>query len=188
MNALIFDYGAGNLFSLVKALEFIGVSPRIETDLATCAQSGELLILPGVGAFGPAAERLGGAREQVAAQLRGGRPCVGICLGMQLLFTSSEEGPGAGLGVFEGPVRKLGTKRCPHLGWSKVGAGDYYFAHSYACHPAERSVVRASARFEAEEIAAIVKTARTIGVQFHPEKSSKGGLELLGALIKEVTS
>ncbi len=188
MKALLFDYGAGNLFSLVRALEVVGVTPTIEADPLACARSTELLVLPGVGAFGHAAARLAPARAELAAQLAAGRPCLGICLGMQLLFDSSEEGEGAGLGVLRGPVTKLRTKRCPHIGWSKVDHDDFYFAHSFACRPTDPSVVRAMTQFDDERFASIVRRQRTVGVQFHPEKSSKAGLALLGSLVREVTS
>lgn len=188
MKALVFDYGAGNLFSLLRALEVLGVTPTIEADIRVCARRDELLILPGVGAFGPAATRLAPARVELAQALRAGRPCIGICLGMQLLFSSSEEGPGEGLGVFEGPVTKLRSNRCPHIGWSRVGDDEFYFAHSFACRPVDSTVIAARAQFETEDLVAIAKTKRVVGVQFHPEKSSTRGLALLGSLVREVTS
>jgi glutamine amidotransferase len=188
MKATLFDYGAGNLFSLVRALEVVGVTPTIEADPVACTRTNDLLVLPGVGAFGHAAARLAPARTLLAEQLSRGRPCLGICLGMQLLFETSEEGGGQGLGVIAGPVTRLRTPRCPHIGWSKVGDDDFYFAHSFACRPAEASVVRSTTEFEGERFASIVRWQRTVGVQFHPEKSSKVGLALLGTLVREVTS
>ncbi len=188
MKATLFDYGAGNLFSLVRALEVVGVAPTIEADPLACAKTNDLLVLPGVGAFGHAAARLAPARVALARQLAEGRPCLGICVGMQLLFEASEEGEGAGLGVIPGAVTRLRTPRCPHIGWSKVGEEDFYFAHSFACRPVDSSVVRASTTFDDERFASIVRWRRTVGVQFHPEKSSKAGLALLGTLVREVTS
>jgi glutamine amidotransferase len=186
--AVLFDYGAGNLHSLARGLQKIGVSTRVEADPLACAASDELLVLPGVGAFGLAAGRLAPGRAALAAQLLAGRPCLGICLGMQLLFDASDEGPGLGLSVIPGAVTKLTTRRCPHIGWTSVGDAEYYFAHSYACHPVDQGVVRAWADHEGEAVAAIVRRGNTVGVQFHPEKSSTRGLALLRALVEEVTS
>ena len=140
MKALVFDYGAGNLHSLARALEAIGVTPTIEADPVACARSSELLVLPGVGAFGAAVERLAPGRAALREELLSGRPCLGICLGLQLFFDSSEEGGGAGLGVIPGAVTRLTSKRCPHIGWTKVdGLPEMYFAHSFACRSTPRS-------------------------------------------------
>lgn len=189
MKALVFDYGAGNLHSLVRALEAVGVSPTVEADPLVCARSSELLVLPGVGAFGLAAERLQAGREQLRAQLLDGRPCLGICLGMQLFFEASEEGAGRGLGVLPGAVTRLTSRRCPHIGWTKVdGLPEMYFAHSFACRPAEPQVVSAWATHDGDRLAAVIRTKRLAGTQFHPEKSSAAGLDLLRRLIEEVTS
>jgi len=189
MKALLFDYGAGNLHSLTRALEHLGVSVAVETDPLLCARSDQLLVLPGVGAFGSAAARLAPGREALRAQLLAGRPALGICLGMQLFFARSEEGPGLGLDTLPGTVRKLTTRRCPHIGWTHVeGFTQMYFAHSYACHPADASLVTAWADHEGEQVAGIVRAGRMAGTQFHPEKSSAAGLALLEQLLREVTS
>ncbi len=189
MKAQLFDYGAGNLHSLTRALQHLGVEVSVETDPLKCAQSGELLVLPGVGAFGSAAARLAPGREALRAQVLAGRPLLGICLGMQLFFERSEEGPGLGLDVLPGTVKKLTTRRCPHIGWTHVeGYTEMYFAHSYACHPADPAVVRAWADHEGEKVAGLIRVGRIAGTQFHPEKSSVAGLELLKALLQEVTS
>ena len=189
MKALVFDYGAGNLHSLARALEAIGVTPTIEADPVACARSSELLVLPGVGAFGAAVERLAPGRAALREELLSGRPCLGICLGLQLFFDSSEEGGGAGLGVIPGAVTRLTSKRCPHIGWTKVdGLPEMYFAHSFACRPVDPSLVSAWATHDGDRIAAIVKHKNLVGTQFHPEKSSTAGLALLERLIHEVTS
>ncbi len=188
MKAVIFDTGAGNLHSLQRALEFVGVVCTIEVDPRRLAGA-PLVVLPGVGAFGVAATRLAPGREALRAALLDGQPCLGICLGMQLLFERSDEGDGAGLGVFQGAVKRLEGRRVPHMGWTPVdGVGDMYFAHSFACRPQSPGVVTAWALHEGARVAAIVKTKRTIGVQFHPEKSSTAGLALLRALVTEVQS
>lgn len=198
MRATCFDYGAGNLHSLGRALEHVGVTMRTDDDAERSLRDTDLWILPGVGAFGPAAERLAPAREAIRDALASGLPCLGICLGMQLLFDSSEEsGPdelAAGLGVFSGRVTRLRTPRRPHLGWSDLEdangeRGDMmYFAHSYACRPIEPELVTAWAMHDGDRFAASVRRGRVAGVQFHPEKSSRAGLALLGRLIAELTS
>lgn len=189
MRALIFDYGAGNLHSLARALVAVGVEPAVEPDPLACARSTALLVLPGVGAFGLAAQRVAPGRDALRDGLAQGRPCLGICLGMQLLFATSEEGGGAGLGFFAGAVTRLRARRVPHIGWTAVdGLAEMYFAHSYACRPADPTVVRAWAVHGDERVAAVIKKQRTIGVQFHPEKSSSAGLALLRSLVAEVTS
>lgn len=188
MKATLFDTGAGNLHSLMRALAFVGVDCVVEAD-ATKLAGAPLVVLPGVGAFGTAAARLAPGRDALRAALLDGQPCIGICLGMQLLFDRSEEGEGAGLGVIAGEVTRLRARRVPHMGWTPVdGVGEMYFAHSFACRPASPDAVTARARHEEATVAAIVKTKRTIGVQFHPEKSSAGGLALLRTLVAEVTS
>lgn len=188
MRATLFDTGAGNLHSLMRALAFVGVDCSVEAD-ATKLAGAPLVVLPGVGAFGTAAARLEPGRRALRAAILEGQPCLGICLGMQLLFERSEEGGGEGLGVIAGTVEKLSGRRVPHMGWTDVdGVGEMYFAHSFVCRPRAPELVTAWARHEGSRLAAIVKTKRTIGVQFHPEKSSSGGLTLLRALVAEVTS
>jgi len=189
VNAVVFDYGAGNLHSLGRALATVGIDARIETDPAAAARGDELLVLPGVGAFGSAAARLRPGLAAVRASLAAGRPCLGVCLGLQLLFEASDEGPGEGLGVFAGRVTRLSARRVPHIGWTKVdGTSEMYFAHSFAARPADTSVVAAWSEHEGDRFPAIVRRGRIAAVQFHPEKSSADGLALLGRLAREVTS
>jgi glutamine amidotransferase len=190
MNVTVFDYGAGNLHSLRRALDAAGARVRFEADPARLL-AGDLLVLPGVGAFGQAAARLAPARAQVAAALRDGHPCLGICLGMQLLFESSEEGAGEGLGAFGGRVRRLATRRVPHMGWNRIAWRDArepalsaaYFAHGYAADPASPGTV-ATAEHEGTAFAAAVAGERTLGVQFHPEKSGLDGVRWLAAQVR----
>jgi imidazole glycerol-phosphate synthase subunit HisH len=171
---------------------------EVESDLDAAIGRASLLVLPGVGAFGPAAARLGPARERVRDALVGGLPALGICLGMQLLFEGSEEGPGLGLGVLRGSVTRMRSARLPHMGWSPLAAsisGDVaaalpqaaYFAHSYACRAIDPEDVVATSSVDGETIAAVVRRGRTFGCQFHPEKSSTEGLRLLGAIAREAT-
>ena len=188
MKATLFDYGAGNLHSLSRALALIGVEATRTEDPQQCRDNGDLLVLPGVGNFGLAAKRLAPVREDLAQQLRDGRPCIGICLGMQLFFEESDEAPGDGLGLLAGRIDRLRAVRVPHIGWTPVdGLTEMYFAHTYVARPDHPEVVRAWANHEGDRIAAIVASRRTIGVQFHPEKSSTAGLALLRELVSEVT-
>ncbi len=189
MRASVFDYGAGNLHSLSRSLAEVGHTVRVDTDAANAVRESDILVLPGVGAFGQAANRIGDARSTLLDALRAGHPCLGICLGMQLFFASSDEGEGAGIGLLEGRVTRLAGRRVPHIGWTPVGdLGEMYFAHTYACRPADPTVVTGWASHEGERFAAMIRTSRTVGVQFHPEKSSRLGLSLLARLCREVTS
>jgi glutamine amidotransferase len=196
MRATIFDYGAGNLHSLAKAIECGGARVAIESDPAR-ALATDLLVLPGVGAFGAAAERLEPAREQVRRALDQGLPCLGVCLGMQLLFDSSEEGAGAGLGFFAGNVSRIRARCVPQIGWNTIdeardplleraGLGIAWFANGFACRPAADSDVTSWCTHEDDRFAASVRRGRVLGVQFHPEKSSRAGLALIRAFIEEV--
>jgi len=196
MRAGLFDYGAGNLHSLAKAIARAGVDVAIETD-AVRATDADVLVLPGVGAFASAAARLAPGLDAVRDALAHGLPCVGICLGMQLLFERSEEGPGAGIGWFAGDVTRLKSRRVPQIGWNSLEPeGDplfgrapldtAYFAHGYACRPDDPSVVAAWCRHESDVFAAVVRRGRVLGVQFHPEKSSEPGVRFLAACIDEV--
>jgi glutamine amidotransferase len=193
----LLDYGMGNLRSAEKALERVGarVERLREPDRAPDADG---IVLPGVGAFPEAMRRLRArgldrvVREWAAAR----RPLLGICLGMQLLFESSTENEGAeGLGLLEGEVSELCAPglKVPHMGWepvrwerpSQLAAGlvgqsetPFYFVHSFAARPASAEVVAGTAEW-GERFAAVVESGSVMGAQFHPEKSSAAGLELL---------
>jgi imidazole glycerol-phosphate synthase subunit HisH len=196
MIATVFDYGAGNLHSLARGLAAAGAEVRVETDPVRAAGA-ELLVLPGVGAFAPAAARMAPGLDALRAALAAGLPCVGICLGMQLLFESSDEGAGDGLGVFAGRVTRLAARRVPQIGWNTLedardGAfaraplATAYFANSYVCRPEVATDAIAWATHEADRFVAAVRRGRVIGVQFHPEKSSRDGLAFLAACLAEV--
>lgn len=199
MRVVILDLGAGNLHSLAKAfdLALAEADVVVEADATTALAGADLLVLPGVGAFGPSAARLAPHREEVRDALLGGQPAIGICLGMQLLFDASDEGPGQGLGVVPGRVRRMTARRLPHMGWSPLAptGGDkqlaealpraVYFAHSYACHADDPASVLASTQVEDETVAAVVGRGHTYGCQFHPEKSSRDGIRFLGWLARE---
>src|SRR5215211_2041367 len=119
MNIALIDYGTGNLHSLIKALELGGAHVRVEQQLDRATRA-DAIVLPGVGAFGAAAAQLGPEAAALQQALAAGKPCLGICLGMQLLFERSEEGLGPGLSVMGGHVRRLVAPRLPHIGWNKV--------------------------------------------------------------------
>ena len=192
----IFDYGAGNLHSLVKAISTDERTISIETDLRA-AMTADLLVLPGVGAFGAAANAMRDAQDYLGSALNDGLPCLGICLGMQLLFDASEESPGKGIGFITGNVTRLRTSKVPHMGWNDVVWRDNgnartaslataYFANAYICEPEVESSVLAWTTHQDAKFASVVRSANTVGVQFHPEKSSGTGRVFLNALIEDL--
>jgi glutamine amidotransferase len=201
----IFDYGAGNLHSLVKAIASDERTISIETDLRV-AMTADLLVLPGVGAFGAAADAMQNSQLYLRAALVDGLPCLGICLGMQLLFDASEESPGKGIGFIPGNVTRLRTSKVPHMGWNEVewrGTGDgegreideghtvpklesAYFANAYICEPEVELPILARTTHENATFASVVRRANTMGVQFHPEKSSGTGRAFLNAVIEDL--
>lgn len=194
MNVSILDYGAGNLHSLAKGLSRAGADVTIETDIDRVL-SRDAMILPGVGAFSLAAEFLSPQRERIRSALLGGFPCLGICLGMQLLFENSEEGEGAGIGFFNGRVRRLRSQRVPQIGWNDLEdtTGELfaasslqtaYFANSFVCEPGDAETVRAWATHEGDRFVASVASQSVVGVQFHPEKSSDRGIGFIDAFLK----
>jgi glutamine amidotransferase len=198
MRVIVFDYGAGNLHSLVKALEGPGIEVCVETDpVRTVADDTDALVLPGVGAFGAAADRLTPGRDAMRAAIMDGLPTIGICLGMQLLFDGSDEGAGAGLGVIAGRVTRLAAERVPQSGWNDVAPvpGDplftaapvpmAYYANSYVCRPVAPEVITAWTEHEGDRFPAAVRAGRAVGVQFHPEKSSTPGVAFLRAFLDD---
>ncbi|HVL87176.1 MAG TPA: imidazole glycerol phosphate synthase subunit HisH [Candidatus Thermoplasmatota archaeon] len=186
---LLADYGVGNLHSVRRALENAGVRVAFASPAGDLSRF-DAVVLPGVGAFGPAAARVARAREPLRAWIEAGRPLLGICLGMQLLFDDSEESPGVpGLGVLAGPVRRLPARRLPQIGWNDLAvrkdplfeelppAPQVYFVNSFAPVPRE-DVTIATAEYGSTFCAAVRKR-NAYGVQFHPEKSSRTGLRMI---------
>ena len=192
----IFDYGAGNLHSLVKAISTDKRVISVETDLRA-AMKADLLVLPGVGAFGAAANAMRSAQAELGSALANGLPCLGICLGMQLLFDASEESPGDGIGFIAGNVTRLRTSTVPHMGWNDIewrkNGGEAashletaYFANAYICEPEVESSILAWTTHEDAKFASVVRSGNTVGVQFHPEKSSGTGRVFLNAVIEDL--
>jgi imidazole glycerol-phosphate synthase subunit HisH len=196
----ILDYGMGNLRSVEKALERVGAEVERTSDVSR-AESADGVILPGVGAFPRAMQRVReiGLDEFVAGRIERAVPVMGICLGMQLLFESSVENEGAsGLGLFHGPVTPLEANgyKVPHMGWSPVRwARDsrltegldqetpFYFVHSFAPRPDSDGDVLGTAEY-GERFACAVERPPLYGVQFHPEKSSAAGMTLLSNFLR----
>jgi imidazole glycerol-phosphate synthase subunit HisH len=190
----ILDYGMGNLRSVEKALEHVGVTAKISNDVVE-VRAADGVILPGVGAFPRAMERVRDLRldELIAERREAGVPILGICLGLQLLFDSATElGGGEGLGVLEGSVNALEARglKVPHIGWSPVrwerdsrlaegipSETPFYFVHSFAPEPGEDELL-GTAEY-GTRFACAAERDNVFGVQFHPEKSSAAGLRLL---------
>ena len=194
------DYGVGNLHSAAKALDRAGADVVLVPTVAA-ADGAAGLVVPGVGAYGACLaglEEAGGAGA-VAAWLSSGRPLLGICVGMQLLFEGSEEGPvNSGVRALRGKVRRLeGAVKVPHIGWDEVdvAAGSrlfagipsgtrFYFVHSYAPDAGAEGVV-ARCHYGGA-FGAAVERGHLFGTQFHPEKSGQAGLRLLANFVEEV--
>lgn len=196
----IVDYGVGNLFSLSRSLAYVGADACVTGDREKIKRADKIL-LPGVGAFGDAIKKLKDAQldEVLVSEVKKGKPMLGICLGMQLLFDKSfEYGEHAGLGLIKGEIRPIADKigktlKVPHIGWNSleftdkkseifkyISDGDFvYFVHSYYAANCEESVI-AKAEYGAK-LTAAVQCGNVYGCQFHPEKSGKTGLAILRA-------
>jgi glutamine amidotransferase len=190
----IVDYGVGNLRSVQRAFEYVGTEVTVTAHRGTI-ESALAVVLPGVGAFGKAMSNLerAGLTDVIRQVIAQGRPFLGICLGLQLLFEESEEmGQHRGLGVFGGQVKRfeVGLK-VPQIGWNQihiqraspllegVADGSYaYFVHSYYVAPADPEIVLATTDYEID-YASIVGQGNVFGIQFHPEKSQAVGLRIL---------
>lgn len=195
MRVALFDYGAGNLHSLGKALEAEGAEVVVTDDWDE-ALALDALVLPGVGAFGQAAASLPDDRTALREALEGGTPALGICLGMQLLFDDSEESEGAGIGLVPGRVTLLEASVVPQMGWNDVETGDdpvfegvaplvAYYANSYVCEPGDPADAIAWSEYEGRRYAAAVRKGRSWGMQFHPEKSSGPGRRIIANWVSQ---
>ena len=194
MTIAVIDYGIGNLRSAEKALQHLGADARLTSDASEIAGA-QAVVLPGVGAFGACmrALRASGLEAVTKEAATDGRPFLGICIGMQMLFDGSDESPDvAGLGIVSGRVTLLPTTvRLPQMGWNTLtvtadsllcaglGADDWlYFVHSYAPEPTDASVVAAWCEY-GRRFAAAIEAGPVWATQFHPEKSGVVGLALL---------
>ncbi|MCT4368165.1 MULTISPECIES: imidazole glycerol phosphate synthase subunit HisH [Synechococcaceae] len=199
----LIDYGMGNLHSVARAIERLGV--ELVPVVSGAAASGcDALILPGVGAFDPAMDCLqeSGLVEPIQRWSRSGRPLLGICLGLQLLFEGSDEGKAEGLGLLKGRVRALPASPghpIPHMGWaplipsrptpllpSECAPAWVYFVHSYAAAPEEPGCAAATVVFGEGAVTAAVWQDNLAACQFHPEKSGPVGQRMLGRWLRWV--
>jgi glutamine amidotransferase len=188
----IIDYGAGNLHSVKKAFDFLDVSSRIIRD-GEDVKGIDGLVLPGVGAFHAAVERLkeGGMFDRIVEWIRDEKPFLGICLGLQLLFESSEEAKGIeGMALFRGTAKHFREEKVPQIGWNQVICSDpmrikglesgtwFYFLHGYYIDECEPDIVAGTTEYGIA-YPSIIKHDRVMAVQFHPEKSGMAGILLL---------
>jgi len=193
----IFDYGAGNIFSLKSSLEKNGAEVDVITSLNhTNSYSG--LLLPGVGNFDPAIGSLTSSKKAFVDTVKNQMPVLGICLGMEMFFEKSEEGKASGLGVLEGEVILLPNKfKIPHMGWNDLqikkpsklldGVKDgswVYFVHSYRVKPKNMEIVKADSDYGIS-VPAVIESGSLFGTQFHPEKSSKVGSIMINNFLRE---
>ena len=202
MKITIIDYGMGNLHSAAKALEKVGAQVTVTRDPELVRQA-DKVILPGVGAFGDCMKNLNerGLAPVIHEVIAAGKPFLGICVGLQMLFEGSEEDPGvAGLGIFKGMVRKIAAPglKIPHMGWNNLEyrtssslfqglppAAYVYFVHSFHAVPTDESCITAVTDYGGQVTAAVGR-GLVQAVQFHPEKSSSVGLKIL-ANFKEMS-
>jgi len=189
----ILDYGIGNLFSIYNGLKRVYDHPKlVTTDAIADLNDSKGIIVPGVGAFDDCVHNFRPFSAALIECVESGVPVLGICVGMQLLFDESEEGSETGLGLIPGKVGRLPENvRVPHMGWNNlrlrrdsellasINEDDYfYFVHSYYCVPQDDERIVASVEY-GRQLAAVVQRKNLYGVQFHPEKSSKRGLQIL---------
>lgn len=193
----LLDYGVGNIHSIAKALEKAGAAVAVETEADRILKA-RALVLPGVGAFGKVAAQIAPYRAELRARLDAGLPALAVCIGMQVLYESSEEGEGDGIGCFPGRVRRLRHARLPHIGWNAVahdGRGPFadvpqgaffYYVHSFA--PSECGEPCVATTDYGGRFAAASVRGGVWAVQFHPEKSSDVGARLIRNFVAHAES
>lgn len=189
----VVDYGVGNLHSISKGIERSGARVEVVREFSKLPEA-ECIVFPGVGAFGAAMEQLRPVSEELRSAILSGTPALGVCLGMQILFDSSDESAGSGLSILKGDVRRLKGDRIPHMGWNDVLYSDdplfdgvpqgskFYYANSFVCHPIEK--IGISETHYGETFVSAVRQGTVYGVQFHPEKSGSIGLKLLSNFVR----
>ncbi len=200
----VIDYDMGNLHSACKGLQQAGAQPQI-TEKAQDIERADAVVLPGVGAFDPAMRQLRARDlvEPIRTAIASGKPFLGICIGMQILCDGSEEGQEPGLGVIPGWVRRLRSEpglTIPHMGWNqlqyvqphhplwaRLGSQPYlYFVHSYYVEPEDATVRAATVAHGSQTVTAAIARDNLMAVQFHPEKSSRAGLQFLANFVHQV--
>lgn len=200
----VIDYDMGNLHSVCKGLEKAGAIPKI-TDSATEIERADAVLLPGVGSFDPAVQSLRshGLEKPIQQAIASGKPFLGICLGLQILFEGSEEGKEPGLGIVAGTVRRFRSEpglTIPHMGWNQLNFTQpdapvwqnlstqpwVYFVHSYYVDPADYRMCAATITHGSQTVTAAIAHNNMMAVQFHPEKSSSAGLQILSNFVTQV--
>ncbi len=200
----VIDYDMGNLHSACKGLEKAGATPKI-TDSAREIEQADAVVLPGVGSFDPAVEHIRARRlvEPIKEAIASGKPFLGICLGLQILFDSSEEGKEPGLGIIPGKVKRFHHEpniTIPHMGWNQLHFNQknlplwqnlptnpyVYFVHSYYVDPIDTNICAASVTHGSQSVTAAIARDNLMAVQFHPEKSSTWGLQILSNFVTQV--
>jgi imidazole glycerol-phosphate synthase subunit HisH len=202
----VIDYDMGNLHSACKGLENAGATTQI-TDSPQVIADADAIVLPGVGAFDPAMQHLRSRdlEAPIKAAIASGKPFLGICVGLQMLFEGSEEGTEPGLGIIPGFVRRFRPEpglTIPHMGWNTLDFTQpdlpvwqhlsdpawVYFVHSYYVDPIDPQVRAATVTHGTQTVTAAIACDNIIAVQFHPEKSSTAGLQVLANFVEQVTN
>ncbi|PSO90165.1 MAG: imidazole glycerol phosphate synthase subunit HisH [Cyanobacteria bacterium QS_3_48_167] len=200
----VVDYDMGNLHSACKGLEKVGASPKITDSIAEIERA-DAVVLPGVGSFDPAVQRLRSRNlvEPIQNAIASGKPFLGICLGLQVLLEASEEGKEPGLGIVSGTVRRFRPEpeiTIPHMGWNELeftqphhplweqlpGNSRVYFVHSYYVDPTESGTRAATVTHGSQTVTAAIARDNLMAVQFHPEKSSSVGLQIISNFVTQV--
>jgi imidazole glycerol-phosphate synthase subunit HisH len=204
LKVAVVDYDMGNLHSVCKGLQHVGADPHV-TDSVTELLAADAVILPGVGAFDPAMQHLHDRKlvEPLQKMAISGQPFLGVCLGLQLLFESSEEGQEAGLGVVPGQVKRFKSEpelTIPHMGWNQLAITQpdcplwqglkqtdwVYFVHSFYVEPHNPQITAATVTHGHQQVTAAIALEKLLAVQFHPEKSSTVGLTILANFLQTV--
>ena len=202
----VIDYDMGNLHSACKGLEMAGATPIVTNDPQKLITA-DGIVLPGVGSFDPAMQKLRATNleQPIKDAIASGKPFLGICLGMQILFESSEEGQEKGLGVIQGCVKRFSAEpnlTIPHMGWNQLqlsqancplwqdlGASPWmYFVHSYYTAPIDHSVTAATTTHGSQTVTVAIAKDNLMAVQFHPEKSSTDGIHLLANFVRMMSA